>query len=144
MVYLVRHAEKAGDAGHSPLTDDGVKRATTLARMLSKARVEAIYVSDALRTSETAKPLANALAISPVVIADGDPQKTFDAIRQDHPDGVVLVVGHSDSVPDLVRRWAPGADANIKEAEFDKVFVVVPAPTGPAGWAMFRYQIQAP
>jgi phosphohistidine phosphatase SixA len=39
-VYLVRHAEKAGDAGQSPLTDDGVKAAKKLARILSQARIE--------------------------------------------------------------------------------------------------------
>jgi broad specificity phosphatase PhoE len=143
-VYLVRHAEKASDTSDPSLTPDGAKRAKTLARMLKSARVDAIYVSDARRTQETAKPLATALCITPVVIADGDSKKTFDAIRKDHADGVVLVVGHSDTVPDLVKLWAPGADADIQDAEFDKLFVVVPRPSGPAGWAMFRYKIDPP
>ncbi len=112
--------------------------------MLGQARVDAIYVSGARRTQQTAKPLATALGITPVVIGDGDPQKTFDAIRKDHADDVVLVVGHSDSVPDMIKLWAPGADAKIQDPEFDKLFVVVPRPSGPAGWTMFRYRIDSP
>ena len=37
VVYLVRHAEKTDDATDPSLTDDGVKRAKTLARMLGHA-----------------------------------------------------------------------------------------------------------
>jgi broad specificity phosphatase PhoE len=143
-LYLVRHAEKEDQGNDPPLTALGELRAETLSRLLKNARIEAIYTSKAKRTKETAEPLAVALGLTPVEIKDGDPDQTLQAIRTDHKDGIILVVGHSDSIPNLIRKLAPGADACICESEFDKLFVVVPAASGPAGWAMLRYRVDGP
>ena len=65
-------------------------------------------------------------------------------IRADHPDDVVLVVGHSNTVPELVQKWSPGAVVENPLTGFDKIFVVVPRPGTTAGWSMFRYQSNGP
>lgn len=138
-VYLVRHAEKTGAPMDPPLSTEGIERSKALARILKNADVKAIYVSDAGRTQQTAKPLAAALSLSPVVVPMGDPSKTFAKIRADHSKDVVLVVGHTNTLDVLIKKWEPTAVITIKEDEFDKIFVVVPETTTKASWSRFRY-----
>src|ERR1017187_9927028 len=65
-VILVRHAEKAAaPADNPPLTTEGRQRAEGLATMLSASGVTSIYVTDYLRTQQTAEPLASLLHLTP-------------------------------------------------------------------------------
>src|SRR5438105_3635012 len=113
-VYLVRHAEKAGDALTSPLTEKGGRRAQALARLLKDAGIKAIYTSDFRRTQLTAKPLADQLRITPKAILNGDADTTFNEVRRDHLADIVLVVGHSNTIPALVKKWT-GKDVPAPE-----------------------------
>src|SRR5918993_5293242 len=69
-VFLVRHAERA-DAPREdpPLLETGTARAQSLARILGKSGIKAIYTSQYLRTKATAEPLAKQLGITSVVIS---------------------------------------------------------------------------
>jgi broad specificity phosphatase PhoE len=138
-VYIVRHAEKAGDPTDPPLSPEGVERSKALARLLKNADIKAIYVSDTHRAQQTAQPLADCRGLSPVVVSMGDPGKTFDRIRADHPNDVVLVIGHTNTIGDLIKKWEPTAVVTLEDTEFDKVFVVVPEGTAKASWSRFRY-----
>jgi broad specificity phosphatase PhoE len=143
-VYLVRHAEKAGDAKDSPLTLAGTDRAQALARHLKDAGISVIYTSDARRTKDTAAPLAAALGVTPVEVTDGDAATIFTKARTDHPDAVILVVGHSNTVPTLIAKWGASSPVTIGANEFDRLFVVVPTGPATAGLARFRYQTSGP
>lgn len=138
-VFLVRHAEKAADSGDPGLTPAGTERARELAERLHNAGIQAIFTSDARRTRDTARPLAEALGLEPIVIPQGDPETTFQRIRSQHADQVILVVGHSNTIPMMVTRWKPSFEGQIAETEFDKVFLVMPAKDGDAGIAELRY-----
>lgn len=138
-VYIVRHAEKAGNDKTSPLTTAGTQRAEALARHLKDASITAIYTSDARRTQDTAAPIATALKVKPDVVNDGDAATIFKKVTTDQPNEVVLVVGHSNTVPDLIKLWGVTAPVEIKESEFDKLFVLVPTGPGKARLARFRY-----
>src|ERR1700691_3848883 len=75
-VIIIRHAEKAlGSVADPPLTEAGEARAALLARMFgdtqSPGRVDAIYVTPALRNRLTAAPLAARLGLTPVVTSAG-------------------------------------------------------------------------
>ena len=52
-VFIVRHAERADTPGDSPLSEEGEKRAETLARMLRVSAVSAVFSTDTARTRET-------------------------------------------------------------------------------------------
>jgi phosphohistidine phosphatase SixA len=104
-VYFVRHAEKAGDDKNSLLTTAGTQRAEALARHLKDAGITAIYTSDAKRTQDTAAPIATALKVKPDVVNVGDAATIFKKVSTDHPNEVVLVVGHTNTVPDLIKVW---------------------------------------
>src|SRR5262245_34068932 len=70
LVILVRHAEKActNSDDDPPLSQAGKKRAEALAAALASAGVKRVITTDFRRTNETAGPLAQALALQPVVI----------------------------------------------------------------------------
>ena len=128
-VILVRHAEK--DAAVSPtdppLTQAGKERAEELARVLRDSGITTIYVTPYQRTRDTAAPIAVALDLQPVELQAG---RTFAAdtaalIREKHAGETVLVVGHSNTTPDLARALGAADVPNIADPwEFDNIFIV--------------------
>ena len=78
VIIVVRHAEKVMDAGEDPPLDAaGQARAALLAHLFGDARpagrIDAIYVSPALRNRLTAAPLAARLGLTPQVAPANDP-----------------------------------------------------------------------
>lgn len=122
-VFLVRHAEKTSAAGDAPLSPEGEKRADCLAGMLKDAGIKQIYVTDVLRTQQTAAPLAKALKIKPTILPAKDSNGLIKNLAYSGG-GNVLVVGHSDTVPFVIARLQGGTVAPIGENEFDRMFVM--------------------
>jgi phosphohistidine phosphatase SixA len=129
-IFLVRHAERA-DAGTSGagmmatdpgLSDAGRARAESLARMLKDAGVVAIYTTEFKRTQQTAAPLAKALGIDATTIPANTPTTLLEALKSAR--GNVVVVGHSNTVPDLLRGLGVTPVVKIDDNEFDNLFVV--------------------
>jgi broad specificity phosphatase PhoE len=106
-IVVIRHAEKEPNAGEDPpLTAAGRSRAELLARMFGNARapghIDAIYVSPTLRNAMTAAPLAAALGIVPTVAPARDVRALAHRVLREQSGRRVLIVGHSDTVPELV------------------------------------------
>ncbi|MEO7436954.1 MAG: phosphoglycerate mutase family protein [Candidatus Binatia bacterium] len=125
VILLVRHAERvAGPAtDDAPLTDAGKARAQRLAALLAKADIKSIFVTRFGRTQATAKPVADALRLTP--IEESDAVQLVAKLRT-HADETVLVVGHSDTVPDVIKALG-GPSVTIGDDEFDDLFMLVPA-----------------
>ena len=139
-VFVVRHAERAGGmSAEAGISEAGRCRAETLARMLADAGVKAIYVTEVARTQQTAEPLARKLGIRPEAIAAADIDGLVARLRARGPGGSVLVVGHANTVPDIVKRLGGGAVPPIADDEFDRLFVATPTGAGEAGVATLRY-----
>jgi len=128
-VIVIRHAEKVSTSDER-LSDAGHARAQRLAAMLKDAGISAIYSTDTERTRDTVKPLADLLKL-PVQIYDVGSQKV-DArgfalrMRQTHLDQVVLIVGHSNTVPALIRALGCLETVTIGPDEYDDLFFVIP------------------
>ena len=129
-IFLVRHAERA-DAGTSTagtmasdpdLSDAGRARAESLARMLKDAGVVAIYTTEFKRTQQTAAPLAKALGIEAVTIPANTPTTLLEALKSAR--GNVVVVGHSNTVPDLLSGLGVTPAPKIEDKDYDNLFVV--------------------
>ena len=129
-VFIVRHAERA-DAGtpaakvpgaDPDLSEAGRARAESLATTLKDARITAIFVTEYKRTAQTAAPLAKALGIQPTAITSKDVDGLAEKVRT--AAGNVLVVGHSNSVPTLIKALGVADPLTIAEEEFDNLFVV--------------------
>jgi phosphohistidine phosphatase SixA len=122
-IFLVRHAEKASAAADAPLSAEGEKRAECLATTLKDAGIKQIYVTDAVRTQQTAAPLAKALKIKPTILPAKDPNALIKNLVYTGG-GNILVVGHSDTVPFVIARLQGGTVAPIGENEYDRLFVM--------------------
>lgn len=123
MIYLVRHGEKA-DAGKDPaLTPQGHMRAQNIATILHRAGIQAIFSTPTVRTLQTAQPLAQDLTLPVQQYAADAPKALVEKVKSLH--GAVLVVGHSDTLAELVKLFggAPGAD--IADDEYDRLYQLI-------------------
>ena len=138
-VFVVRHAEKQTESNEPgvPLSEAGRARANRLAALLKNAGVTAIYSTDFVRTLDTAEPLARALKIAvrkySATGADGNPDlKPLAArLKAEHPRDVILVVGHSNTVPPLLKALGCAEDITISASQYDDLFAVVPSGAAP-------------
>lgn len=121
-VILVRHAEKA--AGEDPgLEPAGQARAEALAALLSESGLDAVFVSEYRRTQETAAPAAAAAGLVPVVVPAMETDRLVGLLKGHHRGEVVLVVGHSNTVPEVAAGL--GADVGaIGEDEYGGLWIV--------------------
>ena len=123
-VYLVRHAEKG--TGEDPgLTEAGQARAEALARRLVGAGVDRIYSTDYRRTRDTAAPLADALDLD-VRLYDARDLDAFATELRTLP-GTTLVVGHSNTTPELVQQLS-GRPVTMGEDDYGQLYTVRLAP----------------
>ncbi len=121
-VLLIRHADRQGS--QDKLSNAGEARAQELVHVLEKSGVNAIYHSNAIRTEKTAAPLAMAIGITPAAIAAADTTLLVNDIRTQHSSHTVLVVGHSDTVPEIITALGGPSIPNIAGNEFDNLFVL--------------------
>jgi phosphohistidine phosphatase SixA len=125
IVVLVRHAEPATSGADPGLSAAGRRRAIKLAKMLAGAGITAIFTSELRRTKETARPLAALLSITPVEIAAA-PAAAANQIKA--AGKRVLVVGHTNTVPQIIHALGGPANVVINADQFDRMFVLeVPA-----------------
>jgi broad specificity phosphatase PhoE len=129
LVFVVRHAEKAAAAGAGgmmaddpDLSDEGRARAESLARMLKDAGVKAIFATEFKRTQQTAAPLAKALGIHVVSIGSRDNSTLVEMVRK--AAGNVLVVGHSNTAPMILKELGVQDSVTIDDSEYDNLFIV--------------------
>jgi len=132
MVIVVRHAERAdGGAGSgnamtaSPdpeLSETGKVRAQKLAAMLGDAGVVAIYTTEFRRTKDTAAPLAAGTGVAAEVVPAREAEVLIEKIKA-HKSGAVLVVGHSNTVPAIVKALG-GSAVTMADNEYDSLYVV--------------------
>lgn len=103
-VFLLRHADidpPPGPAPDSwPLNTAGKARAKELVHVVGSAGVTAVFASPASRTQQTVGPLLEKLGL-PLRIP-GPPSALVLEVLSDAAGGVVLVAGHSNTVPEII------------------------------------------
>jgi broad specificity phosphatase PhoE len=138
-VLLVRHAEKGNEPKNDPdlKKPEGENRAKKLAEVASKADVKAIYTTDTNRTRQTVQPLAKSLTLQPVIY-DSIPWLVSD-ITTKHKGEVVLVAGHNNTVPDIIK--ALGGDPRYCpiDEQFDNLCIIVILEGGKAEVVHLKY-----
>jgi 2,3-bisphosphoglycerate-dependent phosphoglycerate mutase len=133
VVIFVRHAERADGGAMSPKAQDdpllspaGEARAARLATMLADSGVRAVFATEFKRTQDTGKPLATTLGLKIQVVKGDDANGLLAILKKNHADDVVLIVGHSNTIPPLIRAFG-GPAVEIPDGEFDNLFFVAPA-----------------
>jgi phosphohistidine phosphatase SixA len=150
-VFLVRHAEKAANPPEDPsLLEAGSIRSQKLARVLGKAGIKAIYTSQFLRTKQTAEPLAKQLGIGstavPIKMSASNPREVSQESIKELAEKVnqragenALIVGHSNTVPEVIKALGGDVVPTIDEKEFDNLFVVTIYGKGKAKVTHLKY-----
>lgn len=121
---IVRHAEKGTDDKKDPsLSEAGLLRAERLAARLADKPLVAAYATDYRRTRQTAAPAAEAHGIAVTVYDAQLPATTLvSQLRKAHTHGTVLVVGHSNTVPEIVAAFAGTVVPAMTDDEFDRLY----------------------
>lgn len=123
---VVRHAETVGGDSRDPaLSERGRERAGRLASMLRSVGVSAVYSTGYARTRQTAEAIAAVGGVGVVEYDPRDPGAFLTRVAREHEGGVVVIVGHSNTAPDLVRRLGGACeDEQLDHDAYDNVFVV--------------------
>lgn len=150
-VFLIRHAEREVEPQRDPpLTQKGVARSQELARLLGGAGIKAIYTSQFERTKQTAGPLATKLGLTittislktnplnPRQIAEDSTKEVVNKILEGDGENV-LVVGHSNSIPDVIKMLGSDVVPTIDDRKSDDLFIVTVYAKGKAKLTQLKY-----
>ena len=147
-VILVRHAEK--DRTHPEdndprLTDEGHARAEELVHVLADVGIDVIYSTPYRRTRDTAKPLAKHLGLDLEKAPVGNHGEGMARrIREKHAGQTVVVVGHSNTTPELAKALGVESPPFIEDHVFDDLWIITIPADGPARLLRLRYGATSP
>ena len=125
--FIVRHAEKEAATTMTsdvPLSEAGKQRAIALKDLLQNEKIRHIYSTNYIRTKATAQPLAETLGLT---IQTYDPRDTsFMSKVRNVSNSNVLIVGHSNTVDDLVNKMTgethvPG---DLPDSQYGDLYVI--------------------
>ena len=126
-IFLVRHAERA-DAGGGGMAADpalsavGRARAQSLAGMLKDTKLTAVFSTELKRTQQTATPTAQAQHLTVTTVPSVKTAALVEKLKA--ATGAVLVVGHSNTVPEIVAGLGIATPVTIDDQDFDNLFIV--------------------
>ena len=123
IIFVVRHAEKSADGNDPDLSAAGQERAEALARIVKDAEITAIFTTEFKRTQETAAPIAKELHVSPTVIPADQIFALVEKLRGLKGNG--LVVGHGNTIPDLVKALGIATPVNVPENDYSELFFII-------------------
>lgn len=127
-IYLTRHAEKQSESKDPKLTDCGAQRAQQLASILEKVNIERVYSTPYNRTMATAAPTAKQQGL---VVEQYSPTKlALFAKKLLQKKESVLVVGHSNTTPQLSALLSDLDVADITEKEYRNLYQIQVSDSG--------------
>jgi phosphohistidine phosphatase SixA len=138
-VIVVRHAEKADQTPDSALSTKGQARARALADLLRGAGVTHVITSEFLRTRQTAAPLATALGLAAEQVPARDLPALLVRLRAIDPASIVVVVGHSNTIPPMLTALGWPHALTLQDGDYDDVFVMAPNAGQRASMVRLKY-----
>jgi broad specificity phosphatase PhoE len=124
--YVMRHLHTLAGVRDPDLTAAGQAAAQALAILLDKQQPRAIYVSNTRRAQQTAAPLAARIGVLPKIYDPADTAGLIAAVSGET--GTVLVVGHSNTVPDIVERLGGTRPAALIHEDFGDLWRIAGSP----------------
>jgi len=127
-ILITRHAEKGDFSADPPLSERGLRRAEALSLHPETQSVTTVITTQFRRTVETGAAVAVRQGIlSRVANATARPdalQSFADEILESAEYGTVLVVGHSNTVPLIIRQLGGPEDIFLTEEDFGDLFIL--------------------
>ena len=148
VVYLVRHAEKAvaaTDPADPPLSEAGAARAEALAELLANVSLVSIHSTDLQRTLSTAQAVADTQGVEIQTYGPFDREGVAALVEMLRTTpGSHLVVGHSNTTPELVAALGGDPGPAITEDEHDRLYVLTVGGDGTVESELSRYGESSP
>ena len=129
-IIFFRHAEQTShDEADPPLSEAGQRRVAELTRQLVDADVvagiDAVYSTPYIRSLETARPIADRLDLPINTYAADDTEEILDTILRNHKGKIILVIGHSNTLPVLIANLGASKKVPaIAQNEFDNIYII--------------------
>jgi 2,3-bisphosphoglycerate-dependent phosphoglycerate mutase len=122
-IYLIRHAEKADNSKNPNLSEMGSMHASHWDDVFSAVHFDAIYSTNYNRTLKTAEPTA---LTQKIAVTTYDPKDfSLEKIKKDHSGQTILIVGHSNTIPDLVNKLiGQNVYPIIEETTFGNLYMI--------------------
>lgn len=122
--YFIRHGEKVDDSKNPNLSETGFERAKFWNELFSEIKFDAIYSTDFNRTLQTVTPTATNQKIS--ILKYNPKTINFELFKKDNLGKKVLVVGHSNTIPNFVNQIInKKIYADIEDSTFGNLYIVV-------------------
>ncbi|MGE3396124.1 MAG: histidine phosphatase family protein [Sphingomonas sp.] len=122
--YVVRHLHTPAGERDPDLLPEGQRVAALLPARLAAHPPRTIFVSDYRRTRQTAAPTAARYGLTVTVY---DPADTPGLVaRARAAPGPVLIVGHSNTVPDIVEQLGGTRPAPLSHPDFGDLWTIAP------------------
>lgn len=138
---VVRHAEKANDDPEDPtLTAAGQARALRLSELLANEPIVAVYATEFRRTQQTAQPTADRHRV-PVTryFSKGPAIESAVQWLRKYRNGTVLIVGHSNTVPEIVGALSGENVESIPDDQYGRFYRVTIDHDGIARFTQTEY-----
>ena len=120
--YVMRHLNTPEGATDPDLTAEGQRNAQLLANWFGDNPPASIFVSSTKRAQQTAAPLAAKLGIEPRIYDPRDTRFLISEIMKEPPP--VLIVGHSNTVPDIVEGLSGRRPEALTHEDFGDIWVI--------------------
>lgn len=149
-VVVVRHAEKASATERDPvLSEAGQARAGALAAVLADSDPAAVIVTQYQRTRLTAADVTYAGALVPIEVRTqpdlaAHAREVAARVAEQPAGSTVLVVGHSDSVHEIILALGGPDVGELCDETYDALFVVLRHPERGVTLLRSRYGAQSP
>lgn len=139
-IYVSRHGEKVvSDSKDPPLTAAGELRARHIAHMLKDAGIRQVFSTPYQRTQQTAAPTAAQFGLK---VQSYDPAKQAEFAQQLRREGGgnMLLVGHSNTLTDLVRHLGGDPGGDIADDEYNRLYHLTVTDDGKVATTMLNSQ----
>jgi phosphohistidine phosphatase SixA len=127
--YIVRHSEKASASANMmssdvPLSDQGKARAEALKVVLKNKKIRYVFSTNFIRTKSTVQPTADYFNLQTEIYGPTPDAAFISKLKSLKRN--VLVVGHSNTVDDVVNMLCGKTEVNgdLKESDYDNLFIV--------------------
>ena len=142
-VFIIRHAEQEltglRDAGLRP---EGRERATDWATILRPSGLDLVVTTEIQRSRATGAIIAEALGVPRVEFSKGGSLAIAEFLQENYPEDVILVVGHSGTIPKLLRSFGYPDTFPINRAAYGWLFIVTPLENGPPAVARLNVNLR--
>jgi phosphohistidine phosphatase SixA len=120
--YVMRHLNTPAGERDPELLPEGQGLAAALPARLAAHPPRTIFVSSFRRTQQTAVAVAARWGLTPIVYDPADTPGLVARVRA--APGPVLIVGHSNTVPDIVEQLGGTRPAPLSHPDFGELWII--------------------